>query len=103
MTLPFMAVGARGVVSVASNRIPGEVSALVNCALKGDFAGAAKLHARYYTLFKDLFIEPNPVPIKWALHRTGMMSPDVRLPLCPMSEANRARLETVLQNLNLLS
>ena len=102
LTVPFMSAGAVGVVSVASNRIPREVSAMVQAALKGDFEEARRLHRRYYPIYKDLFIEPNPVPIKYALSRMGLMTPDVRLPLCPMSEANRARLESTLKALDLL-
>jgi len=96
LTLPFMAVGAVGVVSVASNLIPAEVSALVRCFESGDAGAAEKLHRRMFFLFKDLFIEPNPVPIKTALGWRGTMSSEVRLPLCQMSEANQARLRKTL-------
>lgn len=102
LTLPFIAAGAVGVISVASNRIPAEVGGLVKAALQGDYAEAQRLHRKYYTLFKDLFIEPNPVPIKYAMSRTGLMTADVRLPLCAMSEASRTRLDKVLASLNLL-
>jgi len=97
LTLPFMAVGAVGVVSVASNLIPAEVSALVRCFESGDAKGAEKLHRRLFPLFKDLFIEPNPVPIKTALGWHGMLSSAVRLPLCQMTEANQARLRKTLE------
>ncbi|HXX41661.1 MAG TPA: 4-hydroxy-tetrahydrodipicolinate synthase [Chthoniobacterales bacterium] len=97
LTLPFMAVGAVGVVSVASNLIPAEVSALVRCFESGDAKGAEKLHRRLFPLFKDLFIEPNPVPIKTALGWRGMLSSAVRLPLCQMTEANQARLRKTLE------
>ncbi len=96
LTLPFMAVGAVGVVSVASNLLPAEVSALVRCFASGDAKGAENLHRRLFPLFKDLFIEPNPVPVKTALSWRHRMSDEVRLPLCEMSEANRARLRKTL-------
>ena len=103
LTMPFIAAGAVGVISVASNLIPTEVGAMVNAALAGDFAGARAVHERLYPLFKDLFIEPNPVPIKYALARNGRMQPDVRLPLCEMSAAAAEKLEGTLRRLNLLA
>jgi len=96
LTMPFIAAGAVGVISVASNLIPTEVGALVNAALAGDFAGAREIHERLYPLFKDLFIEPNPVPIKTALARQGWMTEDVRLPMVPMTAQSRGRLEITL-------
>jgi 4-hydroxy-tetrahydrodipicolinate synthase len=96
LTVPFMAVGAVGVVSVASNLLPAEICALVRAAEKGDHAGAEKLHRRLFPLLKDLFIEPNPVPIKTALSWRGQMSAECRLPLCEMSAANEARLRQAL-------
>ena len=97
LTLPFMAVGAAGVVSVASNLFPGEVCALVRACESGDLKSAAKLHRKLLPLFKDLFIEPNPVPVKTALGWRGAMSGEVRLPLCEMSEANQDRLRKTLE------
>src|SRR6202047_839090 len=88
LTLPFMAVGAVGVVSVASNLFPADICALVRAHEFGALKSAARLHRRLFPLFKDLFIEPNPVPIKTALAWRGLMSSEVRLPLCEMSEAN---------------
>ena len=98
LTLPFMAVGAVGVVSVASNLFPSEVCALVRAAESGDLHLAAKLHRKLLPLFKDLFIEPNPVPVKTALGWRGAMSSEVRLPLCEMSEANQTRLRKTLDD-----
>jgi len=98
LTLPFMAVGAAGVVSVASNLFPAEVCALVRACESGDLKSAAKLHRKLLPLFKDLFIEPNPVPMKTALGWRGAMSGEVRLPLCEMSEANQARLRKALED-----
>src|SRR5256714_4425214 len=97
LTLPFMDVGAAGVVSVASNLFPSEVCALVRTCESGDLKSAAKLHRKLLPLFKDLFIEPNPVPVKTALGWRGSMSGEVRLPLCEMSEANQDRLRKTLE------
>jgi 4-hydroxy-tetrahydrodipicolinate synthase len=97
LTLPFMSAGAVGVVSVASNLFPADVCALVHAFQSGDVKSAAKLHRKLFPLFKDLFIEPNPVPIKTALGWHGAMSGEVRLPLCEMSEANQARLRKTLE------
>ncbi|HSI83186.1 MAG: 4-hydroxy-tetrahydrodipicolinate synthase [Candidatus Methylacidiphilales bacterium] len=101
LTLPFMSVGAVGVISVASNLAPAEVSALVNAARSGNFAEAERLHRRLYPLFRDLFIEPNPVPVKTAMARRDWMTDDVRLPLVGMQPKNRERLEIVLSALDL--
>jgi 4-hydroxy-tetrahydrodipicolinate synthase len=103
LTIPFIASGARGVISVASNIAPKEISEMVRAALKGDFATARITHERYYGLFKELFVEPNPVPIKFALASKGIIAPDVRLPLCQMSVPNQHRLTAILKALNLLS
>ncbi|HYR21987.1 MAG TPA: 4-hydroxy-tetrahydrodipicolinate synthase [Chthoniobacterales bacterium] len=97
LTLPFMAVGAVGVVSVASNLFPAEICALVRSCESGDFKAAEDLHRKMFPLFKDLFIEPNPVPAKTALGWRGAMSAEVRLPLCEMSEANQTRLRKTLE------
>jgi len=97
MTLPFVAVGAVGVVSVASNLFPAEICALVRACESGDFKSAENLHRKMFSLFKDLFIEPNPVPAKTALAWRGAMSAEVRLPLCEMTEANQTRLRKTLE------
>jgi 4-hydroxy-tetrahydrodipicolinate synthase len=96
LTLPFMSVGAVGVVSVASNLFPAEICALVHAYQSGDVKSAQNLHRKLFPLFKDLFIEPNPVPVKTALGWRGAMSGECRLPLCEMSEANQARLRKSL-------
>ena len=102
LTLPFMAVGAVGVISVASNILPAEVGEMVKAALAGDFAKARELHFRLYPLFKDLFIEPNPVPAKHALAAQGLMQRDVRLPLCEMVPATASKLEATLIKLKII-
>ncbi len=101
LTLPFMAVGAEGVISVASNLYARDIVKMVNLALGDEFAKAAKIHRRLYPAFKTLFIEPNPVPIKAALARAGIIgSAEVRSPLCEMSAANAKTLEHVLASLD---
>lgn len=97
LTLPFMAVGAQGVISVASNLYPKEVGKLVSLALGGDYAKARALHRRLYPVFKTIFIESNPAPIKAGMTEAGIIgSEEVRLPLTTMSPANRQTLRKVL-------
>jgi 4-hydroxy-tetrahydrodipicolinate synthase len=97
LTLPFMAVGAKGVISVASNYFPREVSKLTALALAGDYAKARALHRRLYPLFKTFFIESNPTPIKFAMAKAGIIGSDeVRLPLSPLSAASRKILTAAL-------
>jgi len=102
LTLPFMAVGAQGVVSVASNVIPGQVARMVSAFAAGQPKAALELHHRYYPLFKDLFLETNPVPVKAALAMLGQIREEYRLPLVPMSPPNRRRLEATLKACGLL-
>lgn len=99
LTIPFLSVGAVGVISVASNVFPAEVSRMVQLWRDGDPRAALEIHQKFYPLFKDLFIEPNPVPVKYALSLRGKIAPDVRLPLCGMSAANCARIAAVLEGL----
>lgn len=101
LTLPFMSVGAEGVISVASNLYVREVGRLVQLALANEFAKAMKLHRELYPMFKAIFVEPNPVPIKYALVRAGIIgSGDVRPPLCEMNAASTKLLEQVLAKLD---
>jgi 4-hydroxy-tetrahydrodipicolinate synthase len=97
LTLPFMAVGAQGVVSVASNVIPREVAQMVRAFAEGKISLAQKMHAKYYPVFKDLFIETNPVPVKAALAMMGVVQEEYRLPLVPMSAKNRDTLRNTLK------
>jgi len=86
LTLPFMALGAEGVISVASNLLPRQVSKMVSLAKADAFGQAGKLHRKLYPVFKALFVEPNPVPVKAALAEAGIISSaEVRLPLCELS------------------
>lgn len=102
MTLPFMAVGAQGVISVASNVIPREVSTMVRCFLSGKTDEARTLHLKYYQIFKDLFIETNPIPVKAAMAMLGMIEEVYRLPLCRMAGKNRATLRATMKRAGLL-
>jgi 4-hydroxy-tetrahydrodipicolinate synthase len=101
LTLPFMSVGAEGVISVASNLYARQIGQMVKFARANDFVKAAKVHRQLYPAFKALFIEPNPVPIKAALVRAGIISSgEVRSPLCDMAPANARALERVLAQLD---
>ena len=97
LTLPFMSVGAQGVISVASNVIPGPVARMVNAFASDRRAEALKLHDKYFPVFKDLFIETNPVPVKAALAMLGQIEEEYRLPLVPMSAPNRQKLRATLR------
>lgn len=101
ITVPFISVGAVGVISVASNVIPGRVKKMVDAALAGDFVSAQKQHLELYPLFRDLFIEANPAPAKAAMFRQGWMSDEVRLPLVKMSESGREKLFATLDHLGI--
>ena len=97
LTLPFMAVGAEGVVSVASNVVPREVASMVKAYRGGRLDAAQKIHHRLYPLFKDLFIETNPIPVKAALAMLGQIAEEYRLPLVPMAPANRSQLRATMK------
>jgi 4-hydroxy-tetrahydrodipicolinate synthase len=92
LTLPMMSVGGKGVISVASNIVPAEVTAMTHAALAGDWAKAQEIHFRLYPLFRDLFVETNPIPIKAALAMLGKIAEEYRLPMCPINEENRPTL-----------
>ena len=102
LTLPFMAVGAQGVISVASNVIPRQVAQMVKAYAAGKVGAALKLHQKYYPLFKDLFIETNPVPVKAALAMMGQIEEEYRLPLAPMSAKNREALRATMKAVGVL-
>jgi 4-hydroxy-tetrahydrodipicolinate synthase len=96
LTIPFMSVGADGVISVASNIIPRQVVKMVRAFAEGDVKTAMKLHLAYYQLFRDLFIETNPIPIKAALAMTGKIKEVYRLPLTQMNPKNKEILRNTL-------
>jgi len=102
LTLPFLAVGANGVISVASNVIPREVAQMVKSFLTGKSAAAMRLHEKFYPLFKDLFIETNPVPVKAALAMMKLIAEEYRLPLVPMNPRNWDALRTTMKRCGVL-
>ncbi len=102
LTLPMMAVGASGVISVASNVAPRAVADLVHAAAAGNWDEARRLHYQYYALFTDLFIETNPIPVKAAAEMMGLAPALYRLPLCAMAPANRDKLRATLQQCGLV-
>ena len=96
LTLPMMAIGAKGIISVASNLVPREIVEMVNAFLSGNISRAEKIHRILYPLFRDLFVESNPIPIKAAMAMRGMIEESYRLPLCPISAKNRDLLAKTL-------
>jgi 4-hydroxy-tetrahydrodipicolinate synthase len=97
MTLPLMALGGVGVISVASNVAPGAVSDLVNAMNSGDLARGRELHYRLLPLIRALSVETNPIPVKAAASLLGLCSDELRLPLVPMSGENLRRLHEVME------
>jgi 4-hydroxy-tetrahydrodipicolinate synthase len=96
LTLPLMAVGGRGVISVVGNFLAREVADVTHAALEGDWKRARDLHLKLYPVCKAMFIETNPIPVKEAMAMLGMIRAEWRLPMCPMTEANRAKLRQAL-------
>ena len=101
LTLPLIALGGRGLISVASNEIPAEMTRLVRSALSGDFVEARRLHFQYLSLMDINFVESNPIPVKAALAEMGLLQPVWRLPLVAPKPENLARIRAVLESLNL--
>lgn len=102
LTLPSMAVGGHGVISVASNVAPKEISQLVDLLRSGDIVAARRQHLRLYELFEAMFIEANPGPVKAALAMRGLMTSEIRLPMVAPTEASLASIRRVLTELGLL-
>ena len=102
ITIPLIALGGQGVISVVSNEIPEEMTALTQAALRGDFDAARRIQAKFLPLMNVNFIESNPIPVKAAMARMGLVLPVWRLPMCPPSEASQAKIERVLENVGLL-
>lgn len=103
LTLPLLSVGAKGVISVVANVAPQKMHDMVAAYLQGHTEEARKLSYELFPLSKVLFIETNPIPVKTALRLMGMITGELRLPLCDMSESNRKQLQGVLKTLHLLS
>ncbi|MEK7700473.1 MAG: 4-hydroxy-tetrahydrodipicolinate synthase [candidate division NC10 bacterium] len=102
VTLPLLAIGGHGVVSVIANILPRETAEMVHAALDGDWKRARDLHYRLFPLARAAFLETNPIPIKEAMAMAGMIEPEFRLPMCRMSDANRERLRAALTPYSLL-
>ena len=102
ITIALMALGGRGVVSVASNQIPAEMTQLAQACLRGDFETARQIQKRFLPLMNVNFVESNPIPVKEAMALMGLLEPVYRLPLCRASEASRARIQKVLETVGLL-
>lgn len=101
-TLPLMAIGGKGIISVASNIVPADMAALVDEVEAGNMAKARALHQKMSPLFDVLFIEVNPTPVKAALALMGKIEYEYRLPLCKMAQANFEKLEKVMRNYGLM-
>lgn len=97
LTLPIMSVGGRGVISVLGNLLPHKVKALTQAVTEGDMVRSRKLHLELFALCRVMFVETNPIPIKTAMALAGLDSGELRLPMCPLSEANRTVLEKTLR------
>jgi 4-hydroxy-tetrahydrodipicolinate synthase len=102
ITLPLLAIGGSGVVSVIANIVPRETAELVHAALDGDWKRARELHYRLFPLARAAFLETNPIPIKEAMAMAGMLEPEFRLPMCRMSDANREKLRAILKSYGLI-
>jgi 4-hydroxy-tetrahydrodipicolinate synthase len=103
ITLPLMALGGRGVISVASNEIPVEMTQIAKLALANDFAAARELHNRWFPLMEANFVETNPIPVKSALALMGLCEPVFRLPMVPPKAENLAKIRGVLESSGLLT
>ena len=102
LTLPMMSLGAKGVISVLANVVPGKVRDLVHQALEGDWNGAREVHRELYDLGKVLFIETNPIPVKTALAMMGKLKLEFRMPLCELKEENAEKVKEVLTKMRLI-
>ena len=103
ITIPLIALGGRGIISVVSNEIPAEMAELTQLANHGDFAGARAIQRKYLPLMEVNFVESNPIPVKAAMAAMGLLEPVWRLPMCPPSGANQTKIEKVLDSLGLLA
>lgn len=99
ITFPLMALGAKGVISVVTNIVPDMMALMCDRFEAGDMKGAAEMHYKLFDLFKIVFIETNPIPVKRAMYMLGLSSDEIRLPLIPMSDSNSAKLKAVLSTL----
>lgn len=102
LTLPIMALGGKGVITVTANVAPTDMAHMVSAALKGDYEQARTIHYKLMPLFNALFLETNPIPVKAALAMMGKMSEEVRLPLTPLADEYRSTLREALQQAEIL-
>jgi 4-hydroxy-tetrahydrodipicolinate synthase len=102
ITLPLLAIGGSGVISVIANIVPRETADLVHAALEGDWKRARDLHYRLFPLARAAFLENNPIPIKEMMAMAGMLEPEFRLPMCRMSDANREKLRDIIKPYGLI-
>ena len=102
LTLPLMAIGGRGIISVAANEIPGDMVSMVEAAERGDFTAARAIHTRILPLMLGNFLEANPIPVKAAMAAMGLIDEHYRLPMCPPKAETRQKLVEILKELGLL-
>jgi 4-hydroxy-tetrahydrodipicolinate synthase len=102
ITLPLIALGGRGVISVVSNEVPADMARLTRLAREGDFQGAREIHRRVHPLMEVNFVESNPIPVKAAMAQMGLLEPVWRLPLVPPKAESEARVRAVLESLELV-
>ena len=102
ITIPLIALGGRGLISVVANQIPGEMTELVRAANHNDFQAARAIQRRWLPLMQINFVESNPIPVKWAMARMGLLEANYRLPMVPPSDASRHKIEAVLEGCGLL-
>ena len=102
ITLPLLAIGGRGVISVIANLVPRETSEMVHAALDDDWKRARELHYKLFPLARAAFLETNPIPIKEAMAMVGILEPEFRLPMCRMGDANREKLRAILTTYGLV-
>jgi 4-hydroxy-tetrahydrodipicolinate synthase len=103
LTLPMMAVGGKGVITVTANIVPADMAALVKAFSAGRIEEARRIHFKLSPLFAALFFETNPIPVKEALGLMGKIDPELRLPLCPMAQETREKLVQVLKDVSLIT
>ena len=102
ITIPLIALGGRGIISVVSNQIPAEMTQLAQACLRGDFQAARRIQSRFLPLMNVNFVESNPIPVKAAMGLMGLLEPVYRLPMVPPSQSSLSKIESVLESVGLL-
>lgn len=102
LTFPLVALGGDGVISVASHLVPSQIVEMINTLKAGNVQAAREIHYKYLSIFNDIFVETNPLPIKTAMAMRGLCEESFRLPLCEMRPENREKLATLLKNYQLI-